>query len=203
MGHAAAWRRAWWICCGLPSSLGLSYISVPSYADGAFVTQTRFRTLPAWRGSGRGRVVASPTPRPCRRSDSTVQSVAPRTGSPSQSGQSCCRAAALIRQYTRGYRLLPSGGGSNSGEGDHAGCRGHCERASFIERIERLGHGFKQFAPTQSMPGIISPQTLAVATDVHGCACPTYAVVCLIVAPHPRMTAHGPACPPQNWPHQC
>jgi hypothetical protein len=39
-----------------------------------------------------------PAPRPRRGSDSTAQSIAPRTGSLSRSGHFCGRAAALIRQ---------------------------------------------------------------------------------------------------------
>jgi hypothetical protein len=39
-----------------------------------------------------------PSPRPGKGSDSTAQSIAARTGSPSQSGRFCRRAVALIRQ---------------------------------------------------------------------------------------------------------
>jgi uncharacterized protein (UPF0335 family) len=86
------------------------------------------------------RIASSISPHSRRGSDSTAQSIAPRTGSRSQSGRCCCRAAALIRQEARGYRPAAAGGGSNGGEGimpDVGGIAG-AQLKSFIERIERL-----------------------------------------------------------------
>jgi uncharacterized protein (UPF0335 family) len=75
-----------------------------------------------------------------KESDSTAQSIAPRTGSPSRSGRFCCRAAALIRNRLAVIVLLPSGTAATAERGimpDVGGIAG-TQLKSFIERIERL-----------------------------------------------------------------